>query len=66
MHSQVQHKKPHFQYKLYQECGFLYWCLQRSSAGPVRVGPGQRFLEFDFAVQTQGLEAEMKGCELWD
>eukprot|EP00961_Rhodomonas_salina_P135191 1818780-Rhodomonas_salina.4 len=27
-HPEIKHKKPHFQYQLYQECGFLYLSLQ--------------------------------------
>eukprot|EP00961_Rhodomonas_salina_P180658 2438393-Rhodomonas_salina.1 len=30
-HPEIQHKKPHFQCNLYQECGFLYLSLQCSS-----------------------------------
>eukprot|EP00961_Rhodomonas_salina_P150037 2020263-Rhodomonas_salina.1 len=32
VHLEIQHKKPHFQHKLYQECGFLYWISGRSSS----------------------------------
>eukprot|EP00961_Rhodomonas_salina_P302787 3940978-Rhodomonas_salina.3 len=30
VHPEMQYKKPHFQYNLYQECGFLSLILQRS------------------------------------
>eukprot|EP00961_Rhodomonas_salina_P226307 3059539-Rhodomonas_salina.1 len=34
LHPGIQYKKPHFQYNLYQECGFLSWIS--GCSGPIR------------------------------
>eukprot|EP00961_Rhodomonas_salina_P036988 497401-Rhodomonas_salina.1 len=44
VHPEIQHKKPHCQYSLYQECGFLYSIscrlMGREIVPAVRVAPG--------------------------
>eukprot|EP00961_Rhodomonas_salina_P187185 2527461-Rhodomonas_salina.2 len=57
LHPEIQYKKPHFQYNLYQDCGFLYWISECTVRRARYAMPGTDSAESAMAYAVPGTES---------